>query len=1205
MKVSVFGGSNDQPFKARPAASHRRARLLAAISAISLVIGMVGSWVAPATSAPPLDMKALQIIQEINAYRMGDATPAKPKMQPLETLACTTEIAKDSSNRTQDPYDYSKNRWVPFEIPYGFDYNASVACLQAGMPIGPDTIIIAGSNPLYSAIAGGWIADMPYGNSIVLGAYTNIGVGCYEKTIKVYSGGAWSEATGWECVAIFSNPCYLDPLGVTVFGDSYTAGNGVGDGAKGWRPQDITAGKATDGLKETRSYQSPQNQSHVLAYLLQDWTLRGNDQMVYDDYSHSGSVSTSQAESAFNPGDYPGVSPERLQQIKAADDKARKDVSGTKTLQAQINRAITVHEDTVSTGEKREMLPPGVIVVGMGGNDIGFASLAKATLALPTTIDNAKLAVQDTRDLMGPAMGRIKNQLTTVIQHSAPNTVILVQGYPLLSNYEGTKPFTMCPWPTPLDLYPFNALSEEKRAVCNSLATYQPGLDMVGLQLEGDTLYQQMVDSLKNTADTYGVEIRYVPYTQATQGQAPYLSDGRDNPNRGITTALEVGDQQKRTYDMFEWYHPTAKLRTKEGTILFADLLAHANGPGEQTFFKYDTFDRLNLWYSGLTVPAGGIPTGYVGKEYAYTIPAGVTEHGAPDGPAPTDFTMTPANVNGLTLDSRSGFLTGRPIKAGNFVFTVSANFNFPPAVHSVSATYTLRVDGPPEPPLCFVLFCVPGIHISPPPGKVDSLYLFDVSAAADVDATFTFSGDMPAGLGLDPVTGLISGIPTTAGDYSFTLKASYNNGEKDSSSSTPISIHVDPAGPDIAAKLKTPAGPLPPAEVGTPYSTTVTAKASPAPYFEVTDGDLPDGLYIDPYAGVISGTPTQPGSYEFTIAASNFADDAYAQDERDYSINVTSPSETPSPTATTPTQGVSPTPTQTTTPTQTVSPSQTVSPTPTAPTQTVSPTPTQTAGPTQPPTTTPTAPPTQTVSPTQTPSPSPTASPTTTGTPTPTQTASPTPTPTAGPTQPPTTTPTAPPTPTVNPTPTSSPTPTVSPSPTPGQTASPTPTPGSPGTPGQTASPSPQSPTPSATTGSPGPAIDLNLSSVQAGDMLTISAGGWVPGETVEITIHSTVIDLGTLTAKPDGTLPVTNFIIPATLEPGSHVVRMAGSVSGSVEIPFTVRAQTPDANKVGVGTGGSASSGQPGLPVVLALLMILTGALVTIGRRRAVHKP
>lgn len=57
-------------------------------------------------------------------------------------------------------------------------------------------------------------------------------------------------------------------------------------------------------------------------------------------------------------------------------------------------------------------------------------------------------------------------------------------------------------------------------------------------------------------------------------------------------------------------------------------------------------------------------------------------------------------------------------------------------------------------------------------------------------------------------------------------------------------------------------------ATVGTPYTHTVTVTGTPTPTVTVTEGELPAGLTITD--GVISGTPTTPGTTTFTVTASN-----------------------------------------------------------------------------------------------------------------------------------------------------------------------------------------------------------------------------------------------------------------------------------------------------------------------------------------------
>ncbi|HVM15714.1 MAG TPA: carboxypeptidase regulatory-like domain-containing protein [Egibacteraceae bacterium] len=66
-------------------------------------------------------------------------------------------------------------------------------------------------------------------------------------------------------------------------------------------------------------------------------------------------------------------------------------------------------------------------------------------------------------------------------------------------------------------------------------------------------------------------------------------------------------------------------------------------------------------------------------------------------------------------------------------------------------------------------------------------------------------------------------------------------------------------------------ATPPPAGTVGAPYShqLAMTTHVSPPPAFTVTDGDLPAGVTLSP-EGLLSGTPTEAGSYTFTVAASS-----------------------------------------------------------------------------------------------------------------------------------------------------------------------------------------------------------------------------------------------------------------------------------------------------------------------------------------------
>lgn len=127
-------------------------------------------------------------------------------------------------------------------------------------------------------------------------------------------------------------------------------------------------------------------------------------------------------------------------------------------------------------------------------------------------------------------------------------------------------------------------------------------------------------------------------------------------------------------------------------------------------------------------------------------------------------------------------------------------------------------------------------------------------------------SGSLPPGLTMEQgyVPGFvnsITGTPTTPGSYTFTVSITDPSGDQQQKQYTICVIGINPSS-------------LTDGTPGTPYSQTLTATgcAQTPLSWQVTSGSLPPGLTLNETTGVISGTPTETGAFNFTITLQSAA---------------------------------------------------------------------------------------------------------------------------------------------------------------------------------------------------------------------------------------------------------------------------------------------------------------------------------------------
>ncbi|MCX6630401.1 MAG: putative Ig domain-containing protein, partial [Candidatus Solibacter sp.] len=210
----------------------------------------------------------------------------------------------------------------------------------------------------------------------------------------------------------------------------------------------------------------------------------------------------------------------------------------------------------------------------------------------------------------------------------------------------------------------------------------------------------------------------------------------------------------------------------------------------------------------------------------------------------PYTWTIVSGNTGGLILDSATGDLQGTPQTAGTFVFTVQATDRSGAAA---AQSYSLVINPP-------TLTITVGSQL--PAGTVGVLYNQKVPVVANGGTPpYTWSliaGPIP-GLIFDPSSLAISGTPTTAGAFSFTIQAT-DSANLTAARSLPLT--VNPATLSITTPRQ-----LPDARLNQPYTQSIAASGGQSPYRWSSSG-LPAGLTINSTTGQIAGTPTAAGSF-------------------------------------------------------------------------------------------------------------------------------------------------------------------------------------------------------------------------------------------------------------------------------------------------------------------------------------------------------
>jgi hypothetical protein len=137
---------------------------------------------------------------------------------------------------------------------------------------------------------------------------------------------------------------------------------------------------------------------------------------------------------------------------------------------------------------------------------------------------------------------------------------------------------------------------------------------------------------------------------------------------------------------------------------------------------------------------------------------------------------------------------------------------------------------------------------------------VFTYQAAATGSVAAWNASNLPAGLDIDVLTGLVSGTPAVDGIFNATLTARNATGV-----SAPYALRLTVA-PSLATSAVTSATTASIAP-GAAFSYQIAAGNSPVSY---NASDLPAGLTLNAVTGLISGTVRVPGTYLIAVSANN-----------------------------------------------------------------------------------------------------------------------------------------------------------------------------------------------------------------------------------------------------------------------------------------------------------------------------------------------
>ena len=347
---------------------------------------------------------------------------------------------------------------------------------------------------------------------------------------------------------------------------------------------------------------------------------------------------------------------------------------------------------------------------------------------------------------------------------------------------------------------------------------------------------QVMVDpnGIVYVADCYNHTIRKISPggVVTTLAGSPGLSGTADGTGSGARFYYPQGMalDGSGSFYVADYGNSTIRKVTPNGTVTTVAGVPRVSGTSDGVSVTTSaTLTLVILPPSPPVITSLPTATGTVSSAFSYQITA---------SNGPTGFNAT-ALPSGLSVSTATGLISGTPTISGTFASTITATN----VTGTGSATLTIAIR-PPPPTIT---------SLTTATGTSNSAFSYQITATNN--PTSYNATALPAGLSVNTATGLISGTPTVTGTVASTISAANSSG----TGSSTLTLTILKAPPVVTSS------PTVTGTAGSWLGYQITATNNPTSYSAT---GLPSGLTVNAVTGLISGTPTNTGTFSASIGA-------------------------------------------------------------------------------------------------------------------------------------------------------------------------------------------------------------------------------------------------------------------------------------------------------------------------------------------------